>query len=44
MNIDLNNIKVVIFDYDDTLAIHRDRDFFKLRNESVDKSIEMIVF
>ena len=39
MNIDLSNIKVVIFDFDDTLAIHKDRDFLKHRNESEDKRL-----
>ena len=29
MNIDLNNIKVVIFDFDGTLEIHKDKDFCK---------------
>lgn len=33
-NIDLNNIKVAIFDFDDTLAIHKDKDFTKHRNKS----------
>ena len=33
-NIDLNNIKVAIFDFDDTLAIHKDKDFTKHRSES----------
>ena len=28
-NLNLENIKVVIFDYDGTLAIHRDKDFVK---------------
>lgn len=32
--IDLNNIKVAIFDFDDTLAIHKDRNYIKHRNES----------
>lgn len=36
-NINLDNIKVVIFDFDDTLAIHRDKDFCKHRRESEDK-------
>lgn len=36
-NINLENIKVVIFDFDDTLAIHKDRDFCKHRRESEDK-------
>lgn len=36
-NIDLENIKVVIFDFDDTLAIHKDKDFCKHRKESEDK-------
>lgn len=30
----LNNIKVAIFDFDDTLAIHKDKDFSKHRNEN----------
>lgn len=33
-NINLNNIKVAIFDFDDTLAIHKDKDFTKHRSES----------
>ena len=36
-NINLDNIKVVIFDFDDTLAIHKDKDFCKHRRESEDK-------
>lgn len=36
-NINLENIKVVIFDFDDTLAIHKDKDFGKHRRESQDK-------
>ena len=32
--INLDNIKVVIFDFDGTLAIHRDKDFVKHRNET----------
>lgn len=32
--IDLNNIKVAIFDFDDTLAIHKDKDFLKHKNEN----------
>ena len=38
-NLNLDNIKVVIFDFDDTLAIHRDKDFVKHRNESEDKRL-----
>lgn len=34
MNIDLDTIKVAIFDFDETLAIHKDKDFVKHRNES----------
>ena len=30
----LKNIKVAIFDFDDTLAIHKDRDFLKHRSEN----------
>lgn len=33
-NIDLNKIKVAIFDFDDTLAIHKDKDYLKHRNDS----------
>ncbi len=36
-NINLENIKVVIFDFDDTLAVHKDKDFYKHRRESEDK-------
>lgn len=36
-NINLDNIKVVIFDFDDTLAIHKDKDYLKHRRESEDK-------
>lgn len=36
-NINLDNIKVVIFDFDETLAIHKDKDFCKHRRESEDK-------
>lgn len=36
-NINLAKIKVVIFDFDDTLAIHIDKDYAKHRKESDDK-------
>lgn len=36
-NINLDNIKVVIFDFDETLAIHKNKDFCKHRRESEDK-------
>lgn len=36
-NINLENIKVVAFDFDDTLAIHKDKDFSNHRRESEDK-------
>ena len=39
MNVDLNNIKLVIFDFDDTLAIHRNKDYLKHRNENEDKRL-----
>lgn len=32
--INLNNFKVVIFDFDNTLAIHNDKDYLKNRNQS----------
>lgn len=34
--IDLDSIKVAIFDFDNTLAIHKDKDFIKHRNENED--------
>ena len=37
MKINLNNIKVAIFDFDDTLAIHKDKDYVKKRNEKMKK-------
>ena len=37
MKNNLNNIKVAIFDFDDTLAIHQDADYQKHRNESEEK-------
>jgi len=36
-NINLEKIKVVIFDFDDTLAIHGDKDYVKHRRENEDK-------
>ena len=36
-NINLEKIKVVIFDFDDTLAIHEDKDYDKHRRENEDK-------
>ena len=39
-DIKLNNIKVVIFDFDNTLAIHKDEDYGKRRRESEDKYLE----
>ena len=38
-DVDINKIKVVIFDFDDTLAIHKDKDFDAHRNESEDKRL-----
>ena len=35
-NIDLNSLKVAIFDFDDTLAIHKDKEYSKHRKESED--------
>ena len=37
MKINLSNIKVAIFDFDDTLVIHKDKDYQKHRNESEEK-------
>ena len=36
INVNLDNIKVAIFDFDDTLAIHKDRNFLKHRSENED--------
>ena len=33
----LDNIKVAIFDFDETLAIHKDKDFVEHRNETEEK-------
>ena len=38
-DINLNNIKVVVFDFDDTLAIHKDKDYSKHRRESEEKRL-----
>lgn len=39
MNINIDDIKIVIFDFDGTLAIHKDKDFDIHRNESEDKKL-----
>ena len=39
-NLNIDNIQVVIFDFDDTLAIHKDKDYLKHRNESEDKRLD----
>lgn len=38
-DINLDNIEIVIFDFDDTLAIHCDKEYLKHRNESEDKRL-----
>lgn len=38
-NINLDNVKVAIFDFDDTLAIHNDKDFLIHRGESEEKRL-----
>lgn len=38
-DINLKDIKIVIFDFDETLAIHKDKDFIKHRNESENKRL-----
>ncbi len=43
-NINLENIKVVIFDFDDTLAVHKDKDFCKHRRESEEKYINILLY
>ncbi len=40
MKFNLNDIKVAIFDFDDTLAIHKDKDYVKHRNESEEKLLD----
>jgi len=37
--IDLDNIKIAFFDFDETLAIHNDKDFIKHRNQGEDKRL-----
>ena len=37
-DIDLSNIKLAVFDFDDTLAIHKDRDFMKKHFENGQES------
>ena len=37
--IDIENIKIALFDFDDTLAIHKDKDFSKHRKESEEKRL-----
>lgn len=39
-NININNIKVAIFDFDDTLAIHKDSDYLKHRREIEEKRLD----
>ena len=34
-----DDIKVVIFDFDETLSMHKDKDFIKHRNESEEKRL-----
>ena len=38
-NLILDNIKVVIFDFDGTLAIHKNKNYVKHRNETEDKRL-----
>lgn len=38
-DVNLNNIKLVIFDFDETLAIHKDSDFTKHRSETEESFI-----
>lgn len=40
INVNLENVKVVIFDFDDTLAIHKDKDYCKHRRESENKYLD----
>ena len=37
METSINNLKVAIFDFDGTLAVHKDKEFAKHRRESEDK-------
>lgn len=43
INVNLDNIKVAIFDFDDTLAIHQDRDFLKHRAEKNNSGMIIIL-
>ena len=38
-DININKIKVAIFDFDDTLAIHKDKNYLQHRKESEDKRL-----
>lgn len=40
MKNNIKNIKVAIFDFDDTLAIHKNRDYKKNRNENEEKLLD----
>lgn len=42
-DVDLNNIKVSIFDFDETLAIHKDKDFTKHRSESEESFYKLVL-
>lgn len=41
--IDLKNLKVAIFDFDDTLAIHKNREYLNNRRESKDKLLSYYI-
>lgn len=41
--IDLENIKVAIFDFDDTLAIHQDKDFLLNIEQQVQQIFKIII-
>ena len=40
--LNLSKIKVAIFDFDDTLAIHKDQNYLKKRRSSEDKLLELV--
>lgn len=42
-DIDLHDIKVAVFDFDDTLAVHKDKNFSEHRNKTEEDKIEFYV-
>lgn len=41
-DIDLHDIKVAVFDFDDTLAVHKDKNFSEHRNKTEEDKIDFM--